>query len=321
MSHYIGGAALAKEVGARANGQLNTDDHTVIEFAFARSLGANGVDNVGPLRSLATDLHDDRPRVTGELDWDAFAEQRALADAIEGDRHAIDRVGFTGPRKVRVDARVLAISGKLGLAAGAWSHQPEPPREHRDVLLRAEGLAVLGDDVALADIAALRAIDETEADFVLARLRLAQHRGDDAGFAMIRALAGLHSDAFANVDVAKRSLQTAFEIAVASRRSYSGLVTVLSQPFAAYIGEEERIRALLSIVLQDDAQLAAALAPIEPDVPWSRELLTARYRAYTALGDPKASRARIELEQFLDGQAQALVPEAIESEAAGSDAN
>jgi spermidine synthase len=313
MSHYIGGDALAKEIAGRAGTAINTDDHTLIEFAFARTLGAKGLNNIAPLRALAELLHDDRPAISA-IDWDRFREQRAFADAIEGDKPAIARAKFTGDVKVRVDARTLYVAGKLGLAASAWTHQPLPPRNHSELLLRAEGLAALGDGVAAeADIEALRVRHPTEADFVLARLRVAQHRWADAATAMIRGLYELRTDPFADAELTKHAIDSTWDIASAAKQTAPGLIAALALPFAIYIGEESRIYALLSIARLDDAALVAALAPMEPDVPWSLEILTARYRVYRELGDPKTQQARADLETFLDGQARALVPEAGES--------
>jgi spermidine synthase len=313
LSHYIGGDRLAREVASRA-GELNTDDRTLIEFAFARTLGQHNLANILPLRELAIGLRDDRPDVTvraeqlaGNVDWSRFAELRAFADALAGFPPRLSGA-FTGDALPRVGARAAYAGGDAAAAIAAWRRQPAEPASHFERLLRAEGLATLGDDAALADVAGLRA---AEVAIVRARLRERQKRIPEATAAIADAFVAMRGDPFVDRAIAHRALTIARDIAGAARDRVPSLLDALAEPFALYLAEEDRITAILGLTqLADPAALVRALAPLEPNVPWTLELLVRRRAAYEATGNPLFARADADLEELLAGQATAIVPAA-----------
>jgi spermidine synthase len=308
LSRYVGGTPLAKEIAARAPG-LNTDDHTLIEFAFARSLGQSDLQNFTPLRDIAGELRTDRPEVVGPIDWSRFDEQRALADAVDRNRGANRRAELPAEARARADARLAYASGNPAAAIAAWKRQAAPPTSHFDRLLVAESLATAGDDAAAPHIDALRADHPTEADLLTARLCASQRRLDDAAAALTAGLVRLRSDAFADNGLATRSLQIALDLARSSKPHAARMLEAVSQSFALYLAEDSRIGTLLAIAeLIDDAAVATALRPMEPDVPFTFAVLTRRAAAYMALGHPLAGRARADLDAFLEGQPRAVMP-------------
>lgn len=319
MSHFVGGTALAAEIASRTSG-LNTDDQTLIEFAFAHTLGQHDLGNIAPLRVISGELKDDRPKITGAFDWNRFEEARALADTFEGDTKSIARAKFTGERKARVDARSAYAAGNPTAAINLWKHQQAEPQSHYEMMLVAEGAAMTGEPEAETYINALRLKHPNEADLVAAQLRIHQKRWDEAAQLTTAALTQLQHDAFINRDIAHRVMRMADQIAVSAKRYRAQLVEVLMHPFAVYMDEETRTSALLSTAaIIDDATFAAALAQFEPNVPWTFEFLTQRAIAYTALGHALAGRAHADLRDYLDGQAMALIPTAIGGDAQSND--
>jgi spermidine synthase len=308
LSHFVGGTALANEIAKRAPG-LNTDDHTLIEFAFARSLGQTGLQNFTPLRDIAGELRTDRPEVVGAIDWGRFDEQRALADAVDRNKVAIQRVALPADVRARAEARLAYASGNPAAALAAWKRQGAAPASHFDLLLVGESLAAAGDDAALPHIETLRAAHPTEADLITARLRASQRRFDDAAAALVAGLVRLRDDAFVDNGLATRTLQVALDLAKASRPHTARMFETVAQPFALYLAEDNRLGTMLAIAeLIDDRAVATALAPIEPDVPFTFSVLARRAAAYTALDHPLASRARDDLDAFVAGQPRAVMP-------------
>lgn len=315
MSHFIGSSALANEVAKRASG-LNTDDKTLIEFAFAHTLGQTGLQNVAPLRAIAEQLGDDRPKITGSFDWSHFVEDRALADTIEGDAKSIARAKFADESKARVDARAAYVGRNPVAAFSAWRRQSAAPRSHYELLLATEGLALTGSPDAETYIAALRPKHPVEADLTLAQLRVRQKRWDDAAQLVAGAFGQLRTDPFVDSALVRRMMQQIPEIAASAKPRAAQLVDALMQPLVAHMEEDSRISALLATATTvDDAALARALDQIEPDIPWTFELLRQRAAAYAALSHPLAGQARSDLERYLAHQATALLPEVLEADA------
>jgi hypothetical protein len=290
----------------------NTDDRTLIEFGFARSLGQTGLQNFGPIGEIAGELHTDRPDVVGTIDWERFAELRALADAIDHNRPAVRRATLPADARARADARLAYTSGNPPGALAAWKRQSAPPTSHFDLLLVAEGLAGGGDDAALPYIEALRTGHPVEADLLTARLRASQRRYDEASAALAVGLEGLRAEPLADRALVKRMLPATLEIAQSSKPHARRMFDALARPFALYLGEEIRIGLQLMVAGEiDDRAVAAALAPLEPDVPWGFDELARRAAAYRALNHPLADRARADLEAYVEGQPQAVLPAAL----------
>jgi hypothetical protein len=312
LSHFIGGTALARELAARAPG-LNTDDRTLIEFAFARALGQTGLHNVAPLAQIAEDLHTARPDVVGAIDAARLDELRA------GKRAAL-----SADARARAEARSAYAAGNLAAALAAWHRQGAAPSSHLDQILVAEGLAAAADEAALTQLAALRpgdATHPTEVELITARLRTSQRRFAEATAALTAGLAHLRDDAFVDNELVRRSLQLAQELARASPPHAPRVLDAVTLPFAVYQLDDSRSAAALAIAGQiDDRAFAGVLAPIEPNVPWSFAILARRAAAYAALDHPLAGQARADLDAFVAGQPQAILPATI-GEAADAEAS
>ena len=63
LAHYVAGPTVARELAREQ--ALNTDDRTLVEYAFARHLGLGRHFNIETVEKLARDRGEDRPRVTG----------------------------------------------------------------------------------------------------------------------------------------------------------------------------------------------------------------------------------------------------------------
>lgn len=86
------------------------------------------------------------------------------------------------------------------------------------------------------------------------------------------------------------------------RQDLSGrLFEALAQPFAAHALNAQRLSMYLSIGFASDfaEHCVAALAPLEPFVPWDGRFLEERDRCYQLHNDPHAAQARADLEAFL----------------------
>lgn len=296
LSHFLGGTELATVIAERAGGELNTDDRTLIEFAFARSLGVMTSHNVQPIRQIAAAVTADRPVVTGAIDWARFDELRAFADSIA--RFPVQPTpALAADRLQRVLARDAYLGGNLAGAAAAWKRQPTAPTSHFDALLVAEAFASQGED---APTSALR---PAEIAFVRARLAATQRRFAAAAGSLAEGFGALRSDPFVDPLPIDRALLLARQVAAADRSRAGQLAQALSLPFALHAADERRIASHLHVAwIAGAPAFAAALAPIEPFVPWTRDVLVQRRDAYETLGSPLVDRARADLAEFAASQ-------------------
>jgi spermidine synthase len=300
LSHFLGDTRLANAIAERAGGDLNTDDKTPIEFAFARSLGMTGLQNEGPLRKVSLALGADRPAVTGTVDWARFDELRAYADAITG-YAPMYPPALPPAHLARIQARTAYAKGNLAAASIAWKQQTDAPVTHADALLVAESGAATAEP---ADTSALR---PAEAALVRARLHVTRKEWPLAATELAAGFIALRSDVFANPALVNRSLQLARTVSDRDASQAPRLVDALSQPFALYLRQETRILAQLYIAAATDAQtVVRVFAPLEPHVPWRREVLMMRRAAYAETGNPLLERADDDLDELLSGQPSAI---------------
>lgn len=87
------------------------------------------------------------------------------------------------------------------------------------------------------------------------------------------------------------------------------LDAALAQPFAVAVLDDERRLVRLEVAgYLDLPRYAAALAELEPNVPWRGSVLERRLRAYEAAGNPLARAARRDLAEYVETESPPLLP-------------
>ena len=88
LAHYVGTSALARSFWQQDPGPLNTDDRTIIEFAFARSVDIISGFRLSNLRATSRAAGMDRPIVVnGDVDWPRVDESRLSMYFVTLGRH------------------------------------------------------------------------------------------------------------------------------------------------------------------------------------------------------------------------------------------
>ncbi len=302
LARFVAGPALAKQMRA-AGQEVNSDDRNPLEFAFARTLSRSGLFDVRRLREAARAVSADRPAVVGPVDWERVVRQRRAIYAIAG-RAAPPEPEAPEPERVRAQAYARYLAGDLAAAAQTFLGQPAPPEGPVETTLLAEGLADAGDPRAVAHIRALRDLDPTEAEAATARLALRSGRPELARDALVSALVHYRTDPWPGQVSMSHALALADELTLARPDMVPVLFAALGQPFAVGALEEPRRLVRLSVAshggLSDPCR--EAVLPFEPHVPWRADVLRFRARCYAATRDPRASRARTDLEEYVRGE-------------------
>ena len=299
---FVAAPPFARAVREAEGNAINTDDHPILEFGFARNLGRFGLFRLDDLYALVKARGEDRPVTRGTpLDPARVAEMRVARAAYwevplpDPDPHG----GHDG--RLRVAARHAWVRRALPEACATWFAQPEPPGTHADRLLVAECLAAARDPRTPAAAAALARDQPIETDLVMAQWLAATGRRAEAGERLLAALTAYRQDPWVYRPLMGRSLPLAADLGRTDRALAVRLYDVLGQPFAARMYEQQRLlsRIWLARTLDPARLCAEAITPMEPNVPWEGPFLEFRWECYRRQGNPLAEKARRELEEFL----------------------
>ena len=305
LGHYVGNETVAHTMQHLSSVPLNTDDRTVIEFAFARMVGVSGGFQLVNLRASSHAAMADRPQlIEGEVNWSRVNEARlsmfeSLSRAEERDDN------FTAGEKHRAGAFADYMTGDLPGALREWQAQTDQPATLSQLAMVAECLASEGDSAASAYIDKLAEIFPWEADAIRAELFWTQRRPDQAADLFEKCLRGLNDLPLANRDLIKRTLNRVEIVAKSDRSKIASnfLFDALRKPFCVYTDEAERLGTQLALAIYLEGtfpgeKLRATVESFEPHVLWRKEFLQVRKDCYTALHDPRAKQAERDLEEF-----------------------
>jgi spermidine synthase len=298
LATYVGNPDFAADQ-ARGSHRINTDDRTVLEYEFARSVGQKSAFNIRALRAAAARRGEDRPPMTGTIDWERAKELRDLR--VLNDGFVPDNLYVTDPAAVaRSRARQAYGLGQFDEAARRWLAQGGGAQGPMDLTVLAEIFAAGGNDRARQSIDALRVVQPAEAEAIEARARYVA--GDRAGATrhLIAAFSMYRRDPWPHREVFIRALELASRIANDDPQLGDRLFEALTPPFAVRALDMKRLATRAAIGLRDGTWplCGVAIAPLEPHVPWQGDFLERRATCYARLGSPLASRARADLDAF-----------------------
>src|SRR5262249_30195176 len=128
------------------------------------------------------------------------------------------------------------------------------------------------------------------------------NKPDDAARALVSAFVAMRKDPWATIHLAEDGLSMVGPISRQSPAALAPLLGALEEPFAVGLLNEHRLLARFSLALREGRPPAClrALAPMEPWVPFTRALLTARAQCCRRAGDARAADAERDLDAFLE---------------------
>jgi spermidine synthase len=302
LAHMVADDALAEYVARHTTEPVNSDDRNVVEFGFARSVGAKRGSPTGELRSLATALGMRDKSFRGTYDQTLVDRFRATSPLIAG----------ADPIQQRDLAAAMGAyqQRRFADALGAWERTGLVPQSHYETLLVADSLAQTRDVRCLDYLEQLRGFDPVDALLVEAFYRA--YTGDPAAAAQLiaRGFELQRTWPWGNDSVVAQAYFVAdMLVKSGDAPSIDRIVKSFLEPFAVAQTEERRRLFLLLAARRFEQErcgprTVAALQLFEPETPWYRDFLETRSRCYAAAGSPLASVAREELEQFVRNEAK-----------------
>lgn len=307
LAHYVGNQAVAETLQHFNQGPLNTDDRTIIEFAFARSVNLMNGFRLANVRVGAIGAHADRPHlVNGEINWARVDEGRLSTNAL------LDRIPqflatLTAAQRSRAAAFTDYTAGDLSGALRNWRAQSDEPTTISELLLVSECLAAEGDSSALPYIDKLSAALPLDADAIRAEFLWRTQKPQESVEILVKFFQALREDPWPARELIERSLTRVEGIARSDQsKKATGLVyDALRMPFSVFTNETDRLGTLLSLsaYLDDNKPgetTLAALGMFEPYPLWQRKFLQGRRDCYTALNSPLAKQARHDFDEFIE---------------------
>ena len=305
LAHYVANDAFSRKIASDRTRISNTDDRNTVEFGFARSVGRFQGFEIPQLREAAHRDEEDRPAITGTVDWTSVVDQNATIYTALGQMHPPVYSFLDADQRRRVAAQSAYIDGNVNGALQLWQSQPRDAENLTESAMMAELLAAAQDENALKYIEKIAPLNSGEASMLLGLLRFSQGRSTEATEALESAFESLHGEPWPMPPVATHSFSVAQHISERDGGTLSQrLYRALEKPFAVDVGEANRRKSLALIAADIDQHgfteySHKAIAALEPNVPWDREFLQVRRDCYRALSDPRADKAERELAQFL----------------------
>ncbi len=304
LAHYVAGDALTRAIAAAPNVELNTDDRNVVEFGLARSVGLNAASLTATIRQLAVGLHADRPPLddSSGLNWAAIDTAWIGYQAVA--RFAVNTAAVRDEPAERARRQALLRyyqNGNTEAARQVLAGALPSPRDPNELMMLADVAArPESEAAALPLIEQLRTFNDGEADVVLASLRVAQMRFDEAAGALQSAFQAFQTQPWAITSAKARALALAEVVGARSPALAHRMFDALRSPFAVDALDDQRMvtRATLARMADFKQLCRQAIGPLEPHVPWTPEFLSARRDCYAVVGDSHLRQATRDIIDF-----------------------
>jgi hypothetical protein len=293
LAHFVAGPDWARETAQTGLFALNTDDRTVIEYGFAKSVGRSAhLSMEGVRKHLRGRGYRVRALDDTSIDWNKVEVRRQEFNALYGGEMSVEQLPET-----KDQAYVRAVfdfaAGNYAAALEKWPADDRQPTDPMQRLLLAKCHAELArpEFLGLVDQVAEKYPTETAA------LRTIYHAGANEWPAAARTLNDLFSrlarDPWGVPGMVDSAIRQSARIAQGEPSSAAEIYDRLSRPFASYRNNYRRqVFRVFAAEPLGPAKVAEALVEMEPNVIWIPEALQLRASTYAALGHPLASRAQ-----------------------------
>jgi spermidine synthase len=305
LGHYVANGTVAKTLERLGSGALNTDDRTVIEFAFARSVDLLNGFRIATVLAGARAGQADRPQfIDGAIDWHRVDEARMSFVSL--DQSPEMQSTMTPEQRTRAGAFLAYTNGDLTGALRQWRAQFDEPKTLSQLALVAEGLASEGKSEAMPYIEQLAEVLPTDAEMIRAKLFFKQNRIEEATQSLDKFLHALRDDPWPDSKLIERGLALVEGVADADKSKLAAvfLYNALRAPFCVFNKESDRLEKLVKIGMALDGKdpgqyTLAGLEAFEPHVPWLYKFLQVRKICYAAVHSPRAEQASRDFDEFV----------------------
>jgi spermidine synthase len=299
LGHFVGNSGWADQIAEFSNVPLNTDDRTILEYSYAKTVGQQTQFSVEPTRDRLRALGFHRPSLQGEpVDWNLVELRRQELNMVLGGQLSLGLLPNPLDRRV-VEAFDYYRNNEFARAIELWPVENRPPSDGVQRLLLARCYAELGRPECLELIGEAEPQYPGEADALRAIYFWRSGNTSEAARHLEAFFTRLDNDPWVIPVVVETAFSRAIDVAQADGQAAERLYELLSRPFASmrfnYLRQLARLRVAEVLGPQ---QVVDALKELEPHVTWTAEVLEPRAKAYAAVNHPLAAQAERDWEQF-----------------------
>lgn len=302
LSHYVADAKFTQAC-VRSAKQLNTDDHSPVEFGFARSLRSAHLRTADLLFSEVRKREEHRPNVGGQtIDWERVDFEREASVQVSGGVSNAELLAPTYRLRMAVLQKWMQsdYNGALTLWNSLTSQKPiEPIMVER--LALGELIAYQGDDTSEPWIDRVLTDRPTEQMAMKALWSQNHNRPDEATDRIVQAMELYRTDPWPLMALMARTMHNMVIARPGDKVFMERYAEALSQPFSVYVNDTTRQQTFMNASIPlgpDHASCLRVLKDLEPNVPWQEPALDYRLKCYEAHRDPLRTQAAADLQFF-----------------------
>jgi spermidine synthase len=294
LAHFVARGEFASHI-AQQEMSVNTDDSTLLEYHYARTVGRLGLFSIDELREAATQSGHGQPAVVGDVNW-----QRVADFAAAGQTYLNTPPHLQAPDKAqqqRLRAEAAYLKGNYPEVLQAWQSQTKAPEGRVELMVLGHSLAETGSAQALTLIEALRSYQSVEADMLLTRAQMQMGQTAQAKRTYLTALAAYQKDPWPMPELMERALGWGESLAKNDASFAHELLQLLQGSYAAGNLKRHREKIASTLVGVEPACVAFYEA-FEPNVVWNATFLKRRYDCYASQRAPLFAKAAVDIDSY-----------------------
>jgi predicted membrane-bound spermidine synthase len=298
VAHFVAGATWVNSVATVPAIPRNTDDRTLLEFSFAKTVGKPTPFSVEQLRERLKEFGYHRPTIGDGVDWNVVEIRRQTFNLLSSTQLSLALLPNPDDREL-VAALDSYREGDYAEASKKWPAVHRKPTDDVLRLVLARTCAELGQ----AECLDLAATAEKNYPVDAAAVRAVYYwRAKDtaqAAQSLEMFFSRLKDNPWVIPIVSDKAVPLAVDVASSDSEAAGRLYSLLSQPFASHRFDYARQRARVLVGAKlGPKEVVEALVDVEPHVIWTAEILKARLDAYAATKHPLAQRAERDWQWF-----------------------
>jgi len=298
MAHFVGSSAWVDSIAQIPFLQFNTDDRTILEFRFAKTVGRSTPFSLENLQEQLSTANSDRPEIGEELDWNAIELRRQVDNVLLNGQLSASMLPDKDDQKL-IAALEFWHSGDFARAIERWPAKYREPSDSILRLLLAKAYAEMGRAESESLLPAVEARHPLDAAAIRAIYHWRRGNEEQTLVALTSFFTQLKDSPWLVPSICDDVADIAVEVSEKDGKAAKQCYELLSRPFASFCFEEQRRRGRVLIAADlGNEELVESLADVEPNVFWAADVLKPRAAAYAAVNHPLAGRAQREWGRF-----------------------
>jgi spermidine synthase len=301
LAHFVANADWATGVERISMMPRNTDDRTVLEYSFAKTVGGGTGFSAEKLRNEVQGTGFHRPSVGGDtVDWNLVEVRRQEFNLLFSGE--LSKALLPEPQdRALVEALGRFRRQDYEAAIQNWPLEHREPNNSIERLILARCYAELGRAECLQLLSTTNNVHPVDTAAVKAIYYWRAANIADATRWMELYFSLLADDPWVIPIISDAALPLCVDIAKADPDAARRFYRLLSRPFASSRSHYPRLITQVMVAeYLGPEKVIESLAKFEPDAPWIAEVLQSRAKAYAAVNHPLAGRARRDLQWLLE---------------------